>query len=339
MEEHKGLALFSGGLDSLLAIRLLREQERPVEAVHLMLPFTRSATREGRDKIKETAAQLDVKLHMLSPGPDLAEMIARPKFGHGKNFNPCQDCRIYQLRKAAELMPSVGASYLVTGEVVGQRPMSQRREALFITDREAGMRGLVLRPLSAHRLPSTIPEERGWVDRSRLLGLSGRGRTPQEALAREWGLSYPAPGGGCLLTYKEYADRYRSLLDLFGAIDLADIPLVGLGRHFRLAQTQVIIGRNQAENKALAQHFHQRHDGRGLMQVRGVPGPLTLILGEPCQEQLDQAASLTARYADHASDEPVLVKLLHCSERGVSRIKIAAIPAQEGVLAGWRVNN
>ena len=335
---HKALVLFSGGLDSLLAIKILQEQGVLVEAVHLRLPYTKSATAEGLARIRATAAQTGAKLHVLAPDETLAELVAHPKFGHGKNFNPCQDCRIYQLRLAAAFMPEAGASFLATGEVVGQRPMSQRREALSITDRETGLKGLILRPLSAKLLPPTIPEERGWVDRERLLDLAGRGRTVQEALARRWGLSYPSPAGGCLLTYRESADRYRNLLDLLGGLNLADIPLIGLGRHFRLSpRTVAVVGRRREENQALARHFRHHHTGRTLMQVERVPGPLTLVLGEPNPEDLDAAAAVTARYADLDTSGPVPVKTLAVVDGWPCKGRLTVRPAGEEELRKWRI--
>lgn len=335
---HKALVLFSGGLDSLLAIRLLQEQGVPVEAVHLRLPYTKSATEEGLAKVRATAAQTGVNLHLLAPDETLADLVAKPKFGHGKNFNPCQDCRIYQLRQAAAFLPEAGASFLATGEVIGQRPMSQRREALFITDRETGLKGLILRPLSAKLLPPTIPEERGWVDRERLLDLAGRGRTIQEALARRWGLAYPSPAGGCLLTYRESADRYRNLLDLFGRLPLADIPLVGLGRHFRLSpRAAAVVGRRQEENRALARHFKHNPAGRHLLQVEKVPGPLTLVLGEPEADDLEKAAAVTARYADLETSGPVAVKTLAMAGGRPDKGRLMVRPAAEGELTKWRI--
>ncbi len=335
---HKALVLFSGGLDSLLAIKILQEQGVPVAAIHLRLPFTKSATEEGLAKVRATAEQTGVKLHILAPDEALADLVAHPKFGHGKNFNPCQDCRIYQLRQAAAFMPEAGASFLATGEVVGQRPMSQRREALFITDRETGLKGLILRPLSARLLPPTIPEERGWVDRGRLLDLAGRGRTVQEALARRWGLSYPSPAGGCLLTYRESADRYRNLLDLLGCLNLADIPLVGLGRHFRLStRAAAVVGRRQEENRALAGHFRHQPANRYLMQVERVPGPLTLVLGNPDSEDLAVAAAITARYADLDSSGPVPVKTLSVVAGRPNKGRLTVQPAREEEIKGWRI--
>lgn len=337
-EVPKALVLFSGGLDSLLAIKLLQEQNQEVEAVHIALPFTRAGKPGGLEEIKATAAQLGVVPHIVAPDEELAEIVAHPRFGHGRNFNPCQDCRIYQLRKAAALMKDIGADYLATGEVLGQRPMSQRREALFITDREAGLKGLVLRPLSAKYLPPTIPEQKGWVDRERLLDIAGRGRTVQEALARQWGLSYPSPAGGCLLTYRESAERCRNLLALLGRLRLNDLPLIGLGRHFRLGETALaVVGRKQSENRMLAHLFHEHPEGRFLLRVEGVPGPLTLVVGRPTEDDLELAASITARYADLASPGPAAVKVL--SQAGESPVKriIHAYPAGEEELARWRI--
>ena len=333
---HKALVLFSGGLDSILAAKLLQEQGEMVEAVHLRLPFTRSATRDGLARVESSAAQIGARLHILEPDEELAEIVTRPKFGYGKNLNPCQDCRIYQLRKAAALMRDIGADYLATGEVLGQRPMSQRRDALSITDREAGLKGWVLRPLSAQLLPPTIPEERGWVDRRRLLALAGRGRTVQEAMARERGLAYPSPAGGCLLTYRESAGRGRNLLDVLGRLSLAGISLIGLGRHFRLSPEAVaIVGRRREENLEIARLF-RRHPGRRfLLQTAGVPGPLTLVLGSPGPGEIDLAAAVTARYADLEGAGPVTVKILSGDVPAKTRVEVYR--ATEAELAPMRI--
>ena len=334
----KALVLFSGGLDSLLAMKLLQEQGQEVEAAHIALPFTRAGKPGGLEEIKAAAAQLGVVPHIITPGEELAEIVAHPRFGHGRNFNPCQDCRIYQLRKAAALMKEIGADYLATGEVLGQRPMSQRRDALFITDREAGLKGLVLRPLSAKHLPPTIPEQKGWVDRERLLDIAGRGRTIQEALARQWGLSYPSPAGGCLLTCRESAERCRNLLAILGRLRLADLPLIGLGRHFRLGEGALaVVGRKQSENQMLARIFHDSPEGRFLLRVEWVPGPLTLVAGNPTGEDLETAAAITARYADLAAGGPAAVKVLSQTGEGPVKRIIHAYPAAEEELAGRRV--
>lgn len=334
----KALALFSGGLDSLLAIRTVQLAGVDVEAVHFLFPFLTEYHRieEHKRRIAESAAQLAIKLHFVNLGDDYLRIIEQPKFGYGKNLNPCIDCRIFLLLKARELMDHIGASFLVTGEVLGQRPKSQHESAFNIAERETGMRGLILRPLSAHRLKPTLPEERGWIDRGKLLGIVGRGRDTQMALAERWEIKYPAPAGGCLLTMQEYSKRLKELMEDTGRLEMGAVSLLRFGRHFRLGKgVKAIVGRDSRENLALMWAFRRIINGSALMKVDGPPGPLTLVIGDHDGDKLETAARITARYADSPQGLPVNVKGLR---KGKERFALEGIlPMSPGDIEEYRI--
>jgi tRNA U34 2-thiouridine synthase MnmA/TrmU len=236
-----------------------------------------------------------VDLEVVNMTEEFMPVVADPKHGHGSGMNPCLDCRILMFKKAKAFMEKIGASFIVTGEVLGQRPMSQRKEAMRLIDREAGLEGYVLRPLSAALLEPTVPEKEGWVDRESLLAVSGRSRRPQMELAEEMGLrDYPCPAGGCLLTDPIFAERVRDLLRHVGELRLEDVKLLKLGRHFRLSPTaKLAVGRDQKENHQLG---NELKDGDYALEISGQPGPLTLVRGEVSEEDLSVAAAITSRY-------------------------------------------
>ncbi|MEW6110258.1 MAG: hypothetical protein AB1632_13995 [Nitrospirota bacterium] len=252
---HKAIALYSGGLDSTLAILTVLKQGIEVKAVTFLTHFGCDISdRSSCSKNPFSAAEkfgFEVKLCHLSE--KFIDIVKNPKFGHGRNMNPCVDCRILMLKEAGEFMRMTGAGFIITGEVLGQRPMSQRRDALDIIDREAGLKGHVLRPLSAKLLKPTVAEEKGIIKRELLHEFTGRSRKPQIALAKEFGLTdYPSPAGGCLLTEPNYSYRLRELLEHDTNPSITDLNLLRTGRHFRFSQgCKVIVGRNKAENEAL----------------------------------------------------------------------------------------
>jgi tRNA-specific 2-thiouridylase len=295
----KAIALLSGGLDSTLAVLLLRRQGIDVTAVTFLTHF-------GCDITDSSSCSQDASLNALKYGFEvklchLAEefisIVKNPRYGHGKNMNPCIDCRILMLRKAKELMELTGADFVATGEVLGQRPMSQRRETLPMMDREAGLKGLVLRPLSAKLLKPTVPETNGIVDREGLCDFRGRTRKPQMALAEEFGLTeYPAPAGGCLLTDPAYSHRLRELLGHDADPAMRDFHLLRVGRHFRLQSgLKAVVGRNKGENERIETLAEK---GDYLLRVENVGSPVTLLSGGACPEDIETAASFCARYSD-----------------------------------------
>ncbi len=249
----KAIALFSNGLDSTLAVKLVQEQGVEVLAVNFTSPFW-CCDGEGvcSKSVAVVAERLNVSLKLIGLGDEYFEVIRAPKYGYGKNLNPCIDCRILMLGKAHEYMKESGASFVFTGEVLQQRPMSQTRRAIDIIERESGLAGLILRPLSAKLFIPTIPEKKGWVDRERLLDISGRSRRRQLAMAEEWGVSgYFSPAGGCLLTDQIFACKLRDLMES-KLMDSWSAGVLKHGRYHRLSDGfKLIVGRNHQENERL----------------------------------------------------------------------------------------
>ncbi len=252
---NKAVLLLSGGLDSTLAAKLMLELGIELTALNFTSPFcTCTAKSAGcQNAAKAASDRLGLPIRLLAKGPEYLEIVKNPPHGYGRGMNPCVDCRIFILRKAAEFMEEIGASFAVTGEVVGQRPMSQRRRQLEIIERESGLEGRVLRPLSAKLLPETLPEKAGIVDRKKLLSISGRSRKEQIAWADEHGVAdYPCPGGGCLLTDPNFAGRLRDFLDHDPEAKMKDLLLLKFGRHFRLGpRVKAVLGKNRSENERL----------------------------------------------------------------------------------------
>jgi tRNA-specific 2-thiouridylase len=226
----RAVLLLSGGLDSTLAARMMLDQGVELFALHFTSPFctcTRASGSGCRSQAQTVAERMGIPIRTVSKGSEYIEIVRNPRHGRGSGENPCIDCRIFTLRKAREYMEQIGASFLVTGEVVGQRPMSQRSDAFRIIEKRSGCQGLVLRPLSAKHFEPTIAEREGWVDRESLLAISGRSRKEQIRLAQAWGVGdYPCPAGGCLLTEKTFSLKVRDLFDHCADPDMADIHLL-----------------------------------------------------------------------------------------------------------------
>jgi tRNA-specific 2-thiouridylase len=289
----KALVLFSGGLDSILAVKVIREAGAAAEAVHFLNPF-----HQNRDYslVEKAAAAVGVKLYLYQLTQDYLNLIAHPDHGYGKRMNPCIDCRIYQLKLAKAMMAADGASFMATGEVLDQRPNSQRRDALDIVEREAGVRGILLRPLSAQHLRPTLPELEGWVERGKLLDIKGRGRNRQLELAAQYGITdFPAPAGGCLLTNEEYSKKVSDLLTHGSGIDMRQIDLLRCGRHLRLSpQVKIIVGKDRRENEQLTEVATGEDY---LLELPEYQGPVTLYLGPESGPELELAAAITAGYS------------------------------------------
>lgn len=304
----RAIALLSGGLDSTLAVLLLRRQGIEVTGVTFMTHFG-CDMRDGASCSSDSssnAARWGFEVRMSHLADKFIEVVKHPKFGHGKNMNPCIDCRILMLKEAHLLMRMTGADFISTGEVLGQRPMSQRHDTFPVMDREAGVEGLVLRPLCAKLLKPTKPEIDGLVNREMLCDFSGRSRKPQMALAAEFGLTeYPAPAGGCLLTDPCYSHRLREALAHTPDIGPHELNLMRLGRHFRLPSgVKVIVGRNESENdqiEALAMA------GDSVLYVESAGSPMVLIGAGASEDDINTAAALCARYSDAKSQPAVTV--------------------------------
>lgn len=304
----KAIGCISGGLDSILAVCLLREQGIEVEGLHVVhLWHPRLLDEPSEPEGVRAIASRGVRIHTVEAAEADLAMVQDPRHGLGKRMNPCIDCRIWTLGRAKALMEALGADFVFTGEVVGQRPMSQHRGALALVAREAGLEDLLLRPLSAKLLPATRPEREGLVDRERLLDVSGRGRKRQMALAEEFGVKeYPTPAGGCLLTDPAFAHRLREAM-AHGDVTVAEVELLKVGRHFRLADgSRVVVGRRHEENVRLKRLLAA---GDVELEAAEMPGPTTLLRGTPSEENVRAAAGLTLRYGKAAPGEtgPVAV--------------------------------
>jgi tRNA U34 2-thiouridine synthase MnmA/TrmU len=292
----KAIALLSGGLDSTIAARVIMEQGVELEALNFMTVFctctNRGATCLASQKAVET---LGIPLKVFNVSEEYLGVVKHPQHGYGRNMNPCIDCRIFMLKKAKAYMEESGAVFIVTGEVLGQRPMSQRKDAMHLIEKEAGLEGLILRPLSAKVLPTTIPEKEGWVDRERLLNISGRSRKPQIELAGHYGIhDYPCPAGGCLLTDPGFAKRMKDLMVYDPQFSLNDVHLLKMGRHFRFSNgVKLVVGRNEEENQKI-QTFAQGEDI--LLKVSSFPGPLSLLRGKLNEGDIEKAAAITVHY-------------------------------------------
>lgn len=307
----RAFGIFSGGLDSLLSARLLMAQGLTPTLITFTSPFFSPVpARAG-------AAQLGLPLTEIDIYPDLLPLIKDPPHGLGRNLNPCIDCHALMFQKAGDLLEaSGGEGFLFSGEVLGQRPMSQNPNALKTVAKHSGRRELILRPMSAKIMPPTLAEERGWVEREKLLGLSGRGRRPQLALAAEYGLTAPPPAGGCLLTDVGYAKRLRWLLERPQAASDPHWPparlaeLLKRGRLFAAAPGRwLVVGRNQADNEALAALISE---GDAVFHLEGGPGPTVVApwTGTPPDEAtLDLGRNLAAAYGDHGPGPEALVRM------------------------------
>ncbi len=327
----KCIVMFSGGLDSVIATHLLMQQGLDVTALHFVLPF-QSGIGLRHQTVRDYSERLGVPFELVEEGGEFLEMVKNPSFGYGKNANPCVDCRIHRLGKAANIMRERGASFLATGEVVGQRPMSQRRECLDTVMRQSGLEGYLLRPLCAQLLPPTIPEEKGWVDRSKLLSIKGRGRKEQLAYAKLHGLSHASPGGGCLLTEKETGRRFTDLREHDPEFSLRDFKLLAFGRHFRLGdQVRLIVGRTHAENQYLEKLVESENTH---LTTTDTPGPTGVIRGTATEDHLKTAASLVARYSKEREKNNVRVSV----RRGTGEESVCtAPPAPEDLCAELRI--
>ena len=326
----KALAMLSGGLDSILAAKLVRDLG--VEVIGLT--FFTALSQGIRDQAVRAAADVGIPIETFDFTDDFLRMLRRPKFGYGSGMNPCVDCRITMLRNARSHLERLGAGFVITGEVLGQRPMSQRRDTLRIVERESGLEGLLLRPLSAKLLPPTIPELRGWIDRERLLDLQGRSRKEQIEMAKTWGITeYSQPAGGCFLTDATYARRLRDLFDHLpdrAEFTVEQAMLLKLGRQFRISDTvKVIVGRDERENGLLESY----RPGRQALSPVSCMGPLALVEGEPSSDEMQLIAGVVARYSSRKGATEVTVR----HEAGDEVQLMIAGPIDENILNAVRI--
>lgn len=300
MQQRRALGLFSGGLDSILAAKVIQNQGVEVVAINFTSPFFGcSPTVDGEPVAARYAERYQIPFRSIPLGEAFLEMLRHPRHGYGSALNPCIDCKTFMLRCARELMAEYQADFVFTGEVVGQRPMSQRLDTLNLINRESGLGGLLLRPLSAKYLKMTVPEAEGWVRRDELPAIRGRGRKDQMRLAAELGVDdYPTPGGGCLLTEESYIPKVKDLLDHQQAPQVRDFHLLRTGRHFRLSERcKLVVGRDSSDNEKVLASI-----GAGETTLRWADGggPLVLLVGEADQAAIDLAGRILLRYTKAA---------------------------------------
>ncbi len=341
-EMVKAVAMLSGGLDSSLAVKLVLDQGVEVVGINFNTGFCLTDHRRRmygmgargidpqsvRNEALRTGALWRVPVELVDISEEYLEIIANPRYGYGSAINPCIDCRIFMQRKAREYMERIGARFIITGEVLGQRPMSQMLPTLRLIEKQSGCQGLILRPLSAKLLEPTLPEREGWIDREKLCDFRGRTRKPQMALAVELGLTdYPQPAGGCcFLTDHNYARRLQDLFDHGGKpLTRQQVLLLKVGRHFRLpGAAKLVVGRNEVENLFL----EQQATGLVRLSCLEVEGPLALLNSQAAREELEQAAAITARYSD-GKDRERLSVLVEYPDGSREQLEVSPLPVEE----------
>ena len=342
----KAVALISGGLDSLLAARVVMEQGVHVEGINFYTGFcveghTHAIRKKDRARPKRnnalwSAEQLGIKLHIVDIIEEYKDVVINPKHGYGSNLNPCLDCKIFMVNKAREWIEANGFDFIITGEVVGQRPMSQRKDTLPVIARDSGAGERLVRPLCAKNLPPTLPETEGWLDREKLYGFNGRSRKPQIALAKQFGFEdFAQPAGGCcFLTDKQYSVKLADLWSTRGSreYDLDDIMLLKVGRHLRpCPHFKLIVGREEGENRFL--------EGYRKRFIHIIPtshsGPLVLLDGEPGAGDIELAARLTARFSQGRDAQHVTVSVSR-PEGETESLEVVPMPSKE-IPEAWYV--
>jgi len=318
----------------LLATRLILAQGIQVIGLHFITPFFGYEVK-GRETsyVERMRAEYGIEARVIDVSEEFLSILRNPRHGYGKNFNPCVDCKIFLFSKAKAIMERENADFLVTGEVLGQRPLSQRRDTLRVVERDSGTDGLLLRPLSAKSLKPTRPEISGIVDREKLLGLSGRGRKPQMKLAEDLGIkNYPTPAGGCVLTDPILANRIRDFFLRHPVVTINEVLLLEVGRHFRLPdEGWLILGRDEKENQRL-ETLGGSEDL--FLKIDEVPGPLGLLRGKGCAEQLMPAAAILLRYSKARKMEQAGV--LYGPKRDPFCRRLMVSPAPEEQVASLR---
>ncbi|MBU0720019.1 argininosuccinate synthase [bacterium] len=296
----KAIALFSGGLDSTLAIKLIRDQGIEVLAININTGF--GSTKDRLEHMQSMCDQVGAQLKIIDIQSEyLQDVLFDPKHGYGKNFNPCIDCHAKMFAVAKRIMEAEGASFLISGEVMGQRPMSQNKDALQTVLNESNCEGLLLRPMSAKMLAPTIAEENGWVEREKLEGITGRSRDRQMELAKEIGLeNFESPGGGCLLTDENFSKKMVDFIK-HDRFEVRDIPLMKFGRHLRLSDgAKLVVGRNKEENEHLQnidndKYFH--------IKTVGIPGPHAMLSKNASEADRELSAKVILTYTKASTDK------------------------------------
>nr|MBU1328283.1 7-cyano-7-deazaguanine synthase [Candidatus Omnitrophota bacterium] len=307
----RAVALLSGGLDSTLAIKLMLEQGIEVHALNFLTVFCTCTSKGCTHQATKVAEEFKVPIKVMNITKEYMEIVKNPKYPRGRNMNPCIDCRIFTFKKAKDFMEEIKASFVITGEVIGQRPMSQRKQAIMTIEKESGLQGLIVRPLSAKFFELTIPEKEGIVDRNRLLDIHGRRRNQQMALAKKFSINdYPCPAGGCLLTDKGFSARLKDLLKYKPDYNISDLHLLKIGRHFRISDSlKFIVGRDSKENEKIM-NLSEKDDF--IFDILDIPSAIglarsseanpSMLLGVGsvsfAQKDIELMASILARYSD-----------------------------------------
>jgi hypothetical protein len=309
--EVKSLILSSGGLDSVLVSHIVAEYFPKSTVLYFINPFDMCAGGcSSRNHAENAAKKLGLNFRAILMEEDYLRIIANPKHGYGKNANPCIDCRIYMLRRAANMMNSGGYDFIATGEVIGQRPMSQFMRSLKMVEEESGLKRKIIRPLSGMLLPRTELEDKGLIPQEMLFDISGRSRKRQYELARTFKIDveeHLTPAGGCRLTEREYAKKVFDLLDKAGALKMIDVTLLSYGRHFRINDNaKLVVGRNEQENNSL---YELCHGSYIIIRAEDYPGPICVFSGPAKNNALALAASICGRYADCAKNENIRFRI------------------------------
>jgi tRNA-specific 2-thiouridylase len=328
----KAIGLISGGLDSILALRVMLDLGIEVVAFNMKTPFC-TCDSQGKCFSQSVTEELGVPLRRIYGGEDYIQMVEYPRHGYGKNMNPCIDCRIYLFSKAREVMEKEGADFVFTGEVLGERPMSQRREAMDLIERESDLNEKVLRPLSAKLLAPTVAEKEGKIDRERLFDFQGRSRKPQLELARRLGIKeFPTPAGGCLLTDQYFARKIKDSF-IYKEDSLRHIHLLKIGRHFRLPTgAKVIAGRDQKENEIL---MAVSSPAELKFTAHGCKSSYALLLGESSPDNQTWAAGICAKYSDREDLTTLPVRIWTDSVEKFTLLEVE--PLDETILSPLRI--
>ena len=331
--KKKVVALLSGGLDSQLAVKMMQKQGFDVSAVAIKTPFCDFDCGRGCGfEIRERADDLGVNLKTVYLGDEYIAMLKNPKYGIGAGMNPCIDCRAMMFEAAKKHMEEIGAEFIISGEVLGQRPMSQHKRALKIIEKETGLEGKILRPLSARLLPPTKAEKDGLIKREELGMIRGRTRREQLRLAKEFGIEDPPnAGGGCLLTDPAFGKRAKDLFEHVDTPTTNDIDLLKVGRHFRMDnKTKLIVGRNKDENEIIRA---LKLPLDIIMEVKDFVGPVSLLRGKTASQYLDFAASVTVRYSDAPKGTPITVTV----QNNMKEQHLLAVSANEEDYLKFRI--
>jgi tRNA U34 2-thiouridine synthase MnmA/TrmU len=321
----KAIALVSGGLDSILAARLVSKQGVNIIGLKFKTSFQSNAKKRPPD--------LGLEIKEIDIASEFLDLVLNPRYGYGSNINPCIDCKIFMLGKVKELMEEFNAKFIITGEVLGQRPMSQNRQALELIEKRSGLEGLLLRPLSAKLLKETIPEKEGWVDRKQLLNLSGRARKEQIKLAQTLGIKeYLQPAGGCLLTDPEFTKKMKKLID-YKELNLENIELLKMGRFFRLSETaKLVVGRDQKENERLTS---VAEESDYLFMPQKIAGPTALGKGDFGDELIKLSCRVVCHYCDLDGENKVDIACRKPFEKKELTFKVE--PVEENKLTSLKI--